>query len=100
MAEPLVLDVAEWGRIEIHSAGRLAGFVNHRLGRGEITFTHTGIDDALRGRGRGGTLARGAACRRRLAVLPECPFVHVWIADHPGYADLVPAAEHARSGLS
>jgi predicted GNAT family acetyltransferase len=36
-----------------------------------------------------------AARDRHLAVLPYCPFVRRWIADHPEYADLVPEDERA-----
>jgi predicted GNAT family acetyltransferase len=45
---------------------------------------------------------RGAldtARARRLAVLPECPFVRGWIAKHPDYVDLVPEAERGRFDL-
>jgi predicted GNAT family acetyltransferase len=101
--EPTVLDVAQWARFEIHSGGRMAGFVTYRLARSEIAFTHTEIDDAFAGQGLGGVLVRAAldaARTRRLSVLPECPFVRSWIAKHPDYADLVPQAEHARFGLA
>ncbi len=104
MAEPLVLDVAEWARFEIHSGGRLAGYANYRLDRsGEIAFTHTEIGPEFAGQGLGGVLVRAAldaARKRHLAVLPECPFVRSWIVKHPDYADLVPAVEHARFGLA
>jgi hypothetical protein len=35
----MVLDVAEWARFEIHSGGKPAGYLNHRLARGEIALT-------------------------------------------------------------
>ncbi|MDN5751236.1 MAG: N-acetyltransferase [Pseudonocardia sp.] len=97
-----VHEVAERSRFEIHSGGRAAGYATYRGGRGEMTFTHTEIDDEFEGRGLGGLLVRGAldtARERGLAVYPECPFVRNWIEQHPEYADLVPAAEHARFGL-
>jgi uncharacterized protein len=100
---PQVLDVAEWSRFEIHSGGRLAGFAQYRTGPGTITFTHTEIHDGFAGQGLGGVLVRAAldaARRRGLAVHPACPFVRGWIARHPGYADLVPAAERKRYGLT
>jgi predicted GNAT family acetyltransferase len=43
--------------------------------------------------------ALDAARRRKLAVIPECPFVRGWLAKHPEYQDLVPADERERFGL-
>lgn len=97
-----VLDVPERSRFEIHVDGERAGLAAYAIAPGAIRFTHTEIDDAYSGRGLGGTLVRGAldtARARRLAVLPECPFVRGWIAKHPEYADLVPEAERARFDL-
>jgi predicted GNAT family acetyltransferase len=97
-----VLDVPERSRFEIRVEGALAGIAAYRVVPGAVRFIHTEIDDAYAGRGLGGTLVRGAlnAVRaRRLAVLPECPFVRGWIAKHPEYVDLVPEAERARFGL-
>jgi len=93
MTEPMILDVAEWSRYEIHVDGKLAGFANYRAEPGVLTFTHTEIDTAYEGLGLGGALARFAlddARRRGLAVHPDCPFIRGWIARHPDYVDLVP----------
>jgi predicted GNAT family acetyltransferase len=101
-ANVTILDVAEWSRFEIHVDGKLAGFAVYRIRPGAITFTHTEIDDAYEGQGLGSTLVRAAldvARARRLAVLPECPFVRSWITKHEDYADLVPEAERPRFGL-
>ena len=97
-----ILDVAEWSRFEIHVDGRLAGFAVYRIQPGTITFTHTEIDDAYEGRGLGGTLVKAAldsARARRLAVLPECPFVRAWIQRHEAYVGLVPEEQRPRFGL-
>ena len=99
---PEVGDVAERSRFEIRSGGRLAGFAEYRTGPGSITFAHTEIHDGFAGQGLGGVLVRAAldaARRRGLAVHPDCPFVRGWIAKHPEYVDLVPAAERARFDL-
>jgi hypothetical protein len=32
-------------------------------------------------------------------VLPYCPFVRSWIAEHPAYADLIPADQRAHFSL-
>jgi uncharacterized protein len=100
---PEVVEVAERHRFEVHVAGRRAGQVAYRLAPGEITFTHTEIDDAYSGQGLGGILVRSAldtARARGLAVLPNCPFVRGWIAKHPDYLDLVPAARRSDYGLA
>jgi uncharacterized protein len=91
---PEVVEVAERNRFEIRIDGRRAGLAAFRLGPGEITFTHTEIDDAFAGQGLGGVLVRAAldsARDRGLVVLPDCPFVRSWIAKHRDYLDLVPA---------
>lgn len=98
-----VVEVAERNRFEIRIDGQRAGLAAVRLGsgpdgRGEITFTHTEIDDAYGGRGLGGVLVRtalDAARDRGLAVLPSCPFVRGWIGKHADYLDLVPPERRA-----
>jgi predicted GNAT family acetyltransferase len=95
---PEVIDVPERHRFEVRVDGRRAGLVAYRLAPGEITFTHTEIDDAYAGQGLGGALVRSALDTvrdRGLAVLPNCPFVRGWIAKHPEYRDLVPADRRA-----
>jgi hypothetical protein len=103
MSEPTVVDAPERSRFEISADGTPAGFAAYLL-RGEvITFTHTGIDDAVEGRGLGGRLVRAAldeARARGLAVRPACPFVRAWIAKHPGYLDLVPEPDRPRYDLA
>jgi uncharacterized protein len=93
---PLVLDVAEWSRFEIHVGGKLAGFAQYRAERDAdgplLVFTHTEVDDAYEGRGLGSTLVRAAldAARARGAgIRPRCPFVAAFVERHPEYADLV-----------
>lgn len=101
-SNPTVLDVAEWSRFEIHVGGRLAGFTVYRIEPGTITFTHTEIDKGYEGKGLGSILVQGAldaARARRLAVLPQCPFVRGWIQRHPDYVNLVPEDQRARFGL-
>lgn len=87
-----VLDVAEWGRFEIHVDGKLAGFVNYTIEPGTITFTHTQIDGPYEGKGLAGQLVQAAldaARSRRLAVVPSCPYVRRWIERHEDYQSLV-----------
>ena len=66
--------------------GEPAGFSEYEIDsdRGRIVFRHTVVDDAFEGRGVGGALVRGAlddVRRRRLRVVPQCPFVKAWLDD-------------------
>ena len=81
------------GRYELLVAGRSAGELVYR-DRGEdvAAFLHTEVDPKLRGRGLGSALVAAAlddAHRRRLKVVPLCPFVDAYIRHHPAYGDLV-----------
>jgi uncharacterized protein len=93
-----VADHPEQQRYEIRADGELAGFVQYHLRDGVIAFLHTETDPRFRGHGVAGRLIQSsleAARDRHLAVLPYCPLVRQWIADHPEYADLVPEDERA-----
>jgi predicted GNAT family acetyltransferase len=100
--ESTVVDRPERHRFEILAGESVAGFADYRLRPGEITFTHTEVDDAYEGKGLGSVLVRhalDAAREQGLAVLPVCPFVRAWIARHPDYVDLVPTTARERYGL-
>jgi predicted GNAT family acetyltransferase len=94
-----VVERPDVDRYELHVDGDgVAGFVTYRRAPGEIAFLHTEIDPAYEGKGLGSVLARrvlDAARDQGLAVLPYCPFIRGWIARHPDYVDLVPAARRA-----
>jgi uncharacterized protein len=93
-----VADNPEQERYEIRADGELAGFVQYHLRDGVIAFLHTEIDPRFRGHGVAGRLIQSsldAARDRHLAVLPYCPFMRSWMADHPEYADLVPEDQRA-----
>lgn len=97
-----VADHPEQERFEIRADGELAGFVDYRLHDGELALMHTETLSHFRHRGFAGRLVQfslDSARERRLAVLPYCPFVRRWIADHPEYADLVPEDRRRRFGL-
>lgn len=91
---PIVVRHApESERYEALADGMLAGFAAYRSGGGAVIFVHTDVDDAFRGRGVGGALAREALAdvrRRGLHAVPMCPFFAAWIRRHPDYIDLVP----------
>ena len=100
--EPRVVDVPERSVFEILVDGTVAGFVAYRRAEGEIALTHTEVDPAFEGQGIGSRLARSVldmAREEKLAVLPYCPFIKGWIANHPEYTDLVPEDRRAAFGL-
>lgn len=88
-----VRDVPEAERYEIRADGELAGFAEYRGGHGDTrAFTHTEIDPAFEGRGLGSELIAFALADVRAQgrfVLPICPFVKSYLADHPAELDLV-----------
>ncbi len=97
-----VTDHPENARFEVRADGEMVGFVDYRLGDGEIALLHAETDSRFRRRGIAGRLVQSSldsARERHLAVLPYCSFVRRWIAGHPGYADLVPADRRAHFGL-
>jgi predicted GNAT family acetyltransferase len=100
--DPEVADNPDKARFEIVVDGELAGFVLYHLRGNEIALTHTETDDRFRGHGLASQLARAtldAARARHLDVLPYCPYVRSWIAEHPEYAALVPADRRPQFAL-
>lgn len=78
-------------RFEVRLHGRLAELTYH-LTNNRIIFTHTGVPTALEGRGVGGALAKAGleyAQTHNLGVVPLCPFVKRYIAQHPEYQSLI-----------
>jgi uncharacterized protein len=81
-------------RYELFVDGQLVGFTEYHERDGAHAFPHTVITRPERGAGYGDTLVRGAlddARRRGWRIVPECPFVAHFVAEHPEYADLVAA---------
>ena len=82
---------AALNRFEMDVAGGTA-LAFYRLADGVMTFTHTEVPGALRGRGIGSQMMHGVLQNVRaqgLKVIPRCPFVADFIARHPHYADLL-----------
>jgi predicted GNAT family acetyltransferase len=97
-----ITDNPDERRYEIHSEGRLAGYLVYGSRPGLIALVHTETQPEFEGRGLGSKLVRGAlddARARGMSVLPFCPFVNGWIERHPEYADLVPEDQRERFGL-
>jgi predicted GNAT family acetyltransferase len=89
-------------RYEAVVDGALAGFAAYRTQPGLISFVHTQVEDAFEGHGVGSQLIREAledAGRRGLEVLPFCPFVNSFIAEHREFVDLVPGSRRGEFGL-
>ena len=62
------------------------------VGEARIIIDHTGVPDALRGRGVGQALvARGVADIRGMgrALIPLCPFAKAQIERHPEWQDVL-----------
>ena len=101
-AEPVITDNPRESRFEIHLDGQRAGLAQYQLRGQVLSLTHTEVDDKFQGLGLAGKLARtilDQARERGLAVLPYCPYIRAWIAKHPEYTDLVPAARRPEFGL-
>jgi uncharacterized protein len=57
-----------------------------------LAITHTGVPDAIGGRGIAGDLVRAAFEHAReagLKVQPVCSYAEAWSKRHPEYADLL-----------
>lgn len=90
-------------RFELREDGALLGFASYTVRDGVMSVPHTEVDAGLRGRGLASTLVRDtleAARARGLRVLPLCPFVTRFIAQHPEYLPLVPPDQRVRFGLA
>jgi predicted GNAT family acetyltransferase len=102
MDEPAVVDATARSRFEVLVADELAGFAEYRRQGALIAFIHTATDPRFEGRGLATRLVTEALDEARaegLAVLPFCPFVRGFIASHPAYQDLVPAAQRSAFDL-
>jgi predicted GNAT family acetyltransferase len=86
-----VRDNAALSRFELDADG-VTAFMNYRLADGVISLNHTETPVAARGRGIASELVRGVlaiARVRGLKVVPRCPFVRAYLADHPEDSDLL-----------
>ncbi|TNF21604.1 MAG: N-acetyltransferase [Rhodobacteraceae bacterium] len=93
-------DEFEITREETASKGRYAAVVDgheaemtySRAGTSTIIIDHTGVPDALRGRGVGQALVRRGvedARREGRRIVPLCPFAKAQIARHPEWQDVL-----------
>jgi predicted GNAT family acetyltransferase len=85
-------------RYEASVNGHLAVLTYERQGD-TIIYLHTGVPSAVAGRGIANVLARTAldeAREQKLAVVPLCQFVAVYIRRHPEYLPLVSESQRAQ----
>jgi predicted GNAT family acetyltransferase len=71
------------------------GHLTYRRDGSRVVMEHTVVDPDRREKGLGGRLVQGAlddVRTRGLRVVPQCPFVSVFLARHDEYADLVDEA--------
>lgn len=79
-----ILDVPAESRLVVRDDGAEAELV-YRAEGDRLVLVHTGVPDALGGRGIGGRLVAAAVARARaegLTLVPWCPFARRWLRDH------------------
>ncbi|WP_068114348.1 GNAT family N-acetyltransferase [Tropicimonas marinistellae] len=80
------------GRYWLTLDGHEAELTYSRAGPGSIIIDHTGVPDALRGRGAGQALVARAVADARdegRKIIPLCPFAKAQIARHPEWQDVL-----------
>jgi hypothetical protein len=88
---PAVWDNAKKRRYELDLDGQ-AAIATYRRKDGVVTFLHTEVPEALRGRGSAKELVKGAledVRARGEKIVPRCPFVAAYVKKHPEVQDLV-----------
>jgi predicted GNAT family acetyltransferase len=79
-------------RYEVRLDGQVVGRADYRLDGQRVVIAHTYIHPAHRGQGLGAQMVQYALNdirRRGLDLVPACPFVSDYVAQHPEYADLL-----------
>lgn len=87
----VVIDNPAAQRFETQVEGQVC-VLEYRIRVDSMEFHHTGVPQALGGRGIAAALTRfalDAARARGMHVVPSCSYVAAWIEQHPDYADLV-----------
>jgi predicted GNAT family acetyltransferase len=82
----------EAARRFVVGSGDEVALLQYRESPGRITFLHTEVPEAFRGRGIAQRLAHAGlehARARGLEVIPLCPFVRAYLEKHREYASLV-----------
>jgi predicted GNAT family acetyltransferase len=88
---PQVTDNAQDSRFELTADGHVAE-LRYRRRADRLVLIHTGVPDALEGRGIGAQLVRAAVSRAAaegLTVVPICSYARAWLERHPDVAGTV-----------
>jgi predicted GNAT family acetyltransferase len=88
-----ITDDRDRSRYELRLDGEVAVVADYQRHGKQLSFTHTGTDPRMRGRGLAGQLIEQALAEAKAAgdeVLPYCSFVSDYIRSHDEYLDLVP----------
>jgi predicted GNAT family acetyltransferase len=86
-----VRDNIALSRFELDADG-VTAFMNYRLDGDVIRLEHTETPPQARGRGIASQLTAGVleiVRKRGLKVVPRCPFVRAYLAQHPQFNDLL-----------
>jgi predicted GNAT family acetyltransferase len=86
--EAEVVDRPDENRLVFEEDGEVAELIYRREGN-HLVLVHTGVPDALGGRGIGGRLVEAAvekASAEGLVVEAWCPFARTWLRTHPEVA--------------
>jgi len=88
---PAIAHDAARQRFHLEVDGHEAELDYHLQGE-TLVIDHTGVPEAIGGRGVAGRLVREAfdhARGRGWRVLPACSYARVWVSRHPEYADVL-----------
>ncbi|MCD0504797.1 GNAT family N-acetyltransferase [Bordetella petrii] len=88
---PEIIHHEEQGRFEMLVEGHLCE-LDYQLRNGAMAILHTGVPDAVGGRGIAGQLTRAAldtARQRGWQVQPVCSYAASYLDRHPEYHDLL-----------
>lgn len=87
--EPTLTHDAQAHRYEAHLAGARVGTAEYVRDGDVLTFTHTVVDPAQRGKGVAGRLIAFAmrdVADRGERIVPQCSYVRSWVQEHPDAA--------------
>jgi hypothetical protein len=83
--EAQVVDRPDENRLVVEADGQVAELIYRQEGN-HLVLVHTGVPEALGGRGIGGRLVEAAvekAAAEGLVVEAWCPFARTWLRTHP-----------------